>query len=186
MSEEEIKYGLAGVVTDTTAVSKVMPETNSLTYRGYAVQDLSAHCRFEEVAYLMLNGELPTQSQLDAFIAEEKSHRALSADLLSVIARFNKDAHPMDTLRTAVSFFGQEDPTVADSSPEGLYAKAVKMLAAIPTMVAADFRIRKGEQPIAPDASLGFSENFFNMCFGTVPAEEVVKCFDISLTLYAE
>jgi len=186
MSDEDIKYGLAGVVTDTTAVSKVMPETNSLTYRGYAVQDLATQCAFEEVAYLLLKGELPTQGELDAFLAEEKSQRALSEDLLDVIAKFNRNAHPMDTLRTAVSFFGQEDPTVADSSPEGLYAKAVKMLAAIPTMVAADSRLRRGEKPIPPDPSLSFAENFFNMCFGSVPQPEVVKCFDISLTLYAE
>ncbi|MEL6782769.1 MAG: citrate/2-methylcitrate synthase, partial [Pseudomonadota bacterium] len=82
---DEVKYGLAGVMADDTAVSKVVPETNSLTYRGYAVQDLAVNARFEEVAYLIWNKELPTQSQLDAFIAQEKDARGISADVHKVI-----------------------------------------------------------------------------------------------------
>ena len=183
---EDVKYGLAGVLADDTAVSKVMPEINSLTYRGYKVQDLATQCRFEETAYLIWNKELPTQAQLDAFNAAEKAERGLSKELLEVMAKFNKKAHPMDTLRTAVSFLGQEDDTTEDSSPEGLYAKAMRMYAKIPQIVAADFRLRNGKDPIAPSDELGFSENFFQMCFGEVPAPEVIKCFDISMTLYAE
>ena len=186
MADEDVKYGLAGVLADDTAVSKVMPEINSLTYRGYKVQDLATACRFEEVAYLIWNGELPTQSQLDAFNAKEKSERGLSADLLDVMRKFNKRAHPMDTLRTAVSFLGQEDDTTDDSSPNGLMAKAVRMYAKIPEIVAADFRLRNGKEPIATTDDLAFSENFFHMCFGEVPAPEIIKCFDISMTLYAE
>ncbi len=186
MSDSEIKYGLAGVVTDDTAVSKVMPEINSLTYRGYKVQDLASQCRFEEVAYLIWNKELPTQSQLSDFVAREKSERGLSDDLKNVISRFNKQAHPMDTLRTAISFLGQEDKTTEDSSPDGLYDKAIRMYAKIPEMIAADYRHKQGLSAIAPDNGLEFSENFFNMCFGEVPADEVIKCFDISMTLYAE
>jgi len=186
MSDNDIKYGLAGVVTDDTAVSKVMPEINSLTYRGYKVQDLAEACRFEEVAYLIWNKELPNQSQLDDFISLEKSERGLSEDLKSVISKFNKDAHPMDTLRTAVSFLGQEDGSADDSSPEGLYEKSVRMYAKIPEMIALDYRHKLGKAPIAPNKDLNFSENFFNMCFGSVPAPEVIKCFDISMTLYAE
>ncbi len=186
MADTEVKYGLAGVVADDTAVSKVMPEINSLTYRGYKVQDLATACRFEEVAYLIWNGELPTQSQLDAFNAAEKKERGLSGDVLKVMERFNKNAHPMDTLRTAVSFLGQEDDTANDSSPEALYAKSIRMFAKIPEIVAADFRLRNGKAPIRPSKDLAFSENFFHMCFGEVPKPEVVKCFDISMTLYAE
>ncbi len=186
MADEDVKYGLAGVMADDTAVSKVMPEINSLTYRGYKVQDLATACRFEEVAYLIWNGELPSQIQLDAFNAQEKNERGLSADLVGVMRRFNKRAHPMDTLRTAVSFLGQEDNTTDDSSPEALMAKAVRMYAKIPEIVAADFRLRNGKEPIAPTDDLAFSENFFHMCFGEVPAPEIIKCFDISMTLYAE
>ena len=186
MSETEIKPGLAGVVADKTAVSKVMAETNSLTYRGYAVQDLCANARFEEVAYLLLHEDLPTQAELDAFIALEKSERGLSPALVAMMRSFNKAAHPMDTLRTALSFLGQEDGDVDDDAPEALRARAVRMMAKIPQMIAYDYRLKNALEPIEPDASLGFSENFFQMCFGEVPAPETVKCFDISMTLYAE
>lgn len=183
---DEVKYGLAGVMADDTAISKVMPETNSLTYRGYAVQDLAKDCRFEEVAYLMWNGELPTQAQLDELNAKEHGERGLSDDLVEVMKRMNKNAHPMDTLRTAVSFLGQADPTTDDSTPEGLLDKSIRMYAKLPEMVAGNFRLSKGQDLIPADPSLGFSENFFHMCFGEVPAPEIVKCFDISMTLYAE
>lgn len=186
MAEAEVKYGLAGVLADDTAVSKVMPETNSLTYRGYAVQDLAKHCRFEEVAYLIWNGELPSQSKLDEFIAQEKAERGLSDDLITVMRKFPKDAHPMATLRTAVSFLGLEADVEEDHATDKLYERAISMYGKIPQIVATDFRLRNGKEPIAPNMDLGFSENFFHMCFGEVPAPEVVKCFDISMTLYAE
>lgn len=186
MTEADIKYGLAGVVTDDTAVSKVMPETNSLTYRGYAVQDLATQCRFEETAYLIWNGELPTAAQLEEFNAKEKSLRGLSDDLINVMRKFPKGAHPMATLRTAVSFLGLEDSDAAERPTEDIYERSLSLYAKIPQIVAADFRLRNGKEPIAPDPDLGFSENFFHMCFGEVPAPEVVKCFDISMTLYAE
>ena len=186
MTNEEVKYGLAGVLADDTAISKVMPEINSLTYRGYKVQDLATQCRFEEVAYLIWNGKLPTEAQLGAFNEVEKKERGVSDDLLDVMAKFNKKAHPMDTLRTAVSFLDQEDDTTEDSSPEGLMEKSIRMYARIPEIVAADFRLRNGKEPIPPKKDLAFSENFFHMCFGKVPAPEIIKCFDISMTLYAE
>ena len=182
----DIKYGLAGVVTDDTAVSKVMPETNSLTYRGYAVQDLATQCRFEEVAYLIWNGELPNKAQLAEFEQQEKAERGLSDDLLAVMKRFPKQAHPMATLRTAVSFLGLEDCDIKDHATDRLYERSISLFAKIPQIVATDYRLRNGLEPIAPDNSLRFSENFFHMCFGKVPAPEVVKCFDISMTLYAE
>ncbi len=182
----DIKYGLAGVVTDDTAVSKVMPETNSLTYRGYAVQDLATQCRFEEVAYLIWNGELPNKAQLAEFEQQEKAERGLSDDLLAVMKRFPKQAHPMATLRTAVSFLGLEDRDIKDHATDKLYERSISLFAKIPQIVATDYRLRNGLEPIAPDNSLRFSENFFHMCFGKVPAPEVVKCFDISMTLYAE
>ena len=186
MSDADVKYGLAGILADDTAVSKVMPEINSLTYRGYKVQDLATECRFEEVAYLIWHGELPNKAELDTFNAMEKKERGLSDDLLAVMKRFNKKAHPMDTLRTAVSFLGQEDETTDDSSQGGLYEKSVRMFAKIPEIVAADYRLRNGKDLIPSTDDLAFSENFFHMCFGKVPAPEVVKCFDISMTLYAE
>ena len=100
MAEIEIKKGLVGVIADETKVSEVMPDINSLTYRGYAVQDLAEICSFEEVAYLLLNGELPNKSQLNKFEEEERKNREISSNLKKVIQNYPKNAHPMDTTRT--------------------------------------------------------------------------------------
>jgi 2-methylcitrate synthase/citrate synthase II len=182
----DIKKGLVGVYADVSAVSKVMPETNSLTYRGYPVQDLCENASFDETAYLLWNGELPTAAQLAAFRAEEKANRALSPALLRVLAEFPRAAHPMDMIRTAVSFMGMEDPEAADISDAAQRRKAMRLLARIPTAVAASNRISKGLAPIAPDPALPFCENFFHMVFGRVPQPEVIKAFDVSMILYAE
>ncbi|TAL28557.1 MAG: bifunctional 2-methylcitrate synthase/citrate synthase, partial [Alphaproteobacteria bacterium] len=182
----KIAKGLAGVYSDTTKISKVFDETNTLTYYGYPVQELAEHCRFEEVAYLLWHGELPTAEQLKKFEQQERSERQISGQLMTVLKQFRKDAHPMDTLRTAVSFLGVEDPEAADNSKAANLRKSIRMQAKIPTIIAADFRIRKGQQPIAPRSDLTIAENFFHMYFGEVPDPKVVKCFDASLTFYAE
>jgi 2-methylcitrate synthase len=187
MSEKIVApKGLAGVITDETTISKVMPEINSLVYRGYKVQDLAEECSFEEVAYLMTHDDLPNAEQLKAFTEKERNYRDLSEDLLSVIAKFPKGAHPMDTLRTSVSFIGMEDPRIWDDSPETNMDKYISLLAKIPSSIAAAYRSTKGLEYIKPDKNLSMSENFFHMCFGKVPAKEVVKAFDVSLILYAE
>ncbi len=186
MSENEVKKGLVGVYADVTAVSKVMPETNSLTYRGYAVQDLAEHCSFEEVAYLLWHGELPNRRQLAAFERAERAERKLSPRLKRVIGEFPHRAHPMDTIRTAVSFMGLEDPEAANNSEAATRNKALRLLAKIPTAIALDYRNRQGKRAVNPREDLSFAENFFHMCFGKVPAREVVKAFDVSLILYAE
>src|SRR3954447_14290423 len=111
-----IYKGLVGVYADVSSVSKGMPETNSLTYRGYAVQDLAENCTFEEVAYLLWEGELPNAGQLAAFKAETVAEREISPALHRVIREIPHDAHPMDSIRTAVSFMGLEDPETADIS----------------------------------------------------------------------
>jgi 2-methylcitrate synthase/citrate synthase II len=182
----DIRKGLVGVYADVSAVSKVMPETNSLTYRGYPVQDLCENASFDETAYLLWNGELPNAAQLAAFQAEEKANRALTPALLRVLAEFPAAAHPMDMIRTAVSFMGMEDPEAADISDAAQRRKAMRLLAKIPTAVAASNRISKGLAPIAPDPALPFCENVFHMVFGKVPQPEVIKAFDVSMILYAE
>lgn len=186
VSAPQVFKGLVGVHADVTAVSKVMPETNSLTYRGYAVQDLAEQCRFEEVAYLLLNGELPNRKQLNAFTKEERANRKVSKVLIRAIESFPRKAHPMDATRTAVSFLGLEDPEAQDVSEEATRRKAMRLYAKIPTAIAAISRLRKGMRPIQPKPELGFSENIFHMFFGRVPDPEIVKAFDVSMTLYAE
>ncbi|MFB8004017.1 bifunctional 2-methylcitrate synthase/citrate synthase [Nocardia sp. NPDC056000] len=181
-----IYKGLAGVVVDTTAISKVVPETNSLTYRGYAVQDLAANCSFEQVAYLLWYGELPNDTQLAQFLQQERASRRADRSLLSLVTKLPENCHPMDVVRTAISYLGAEDPAEDDNSPKANRAKALRMMAVLPTIVAADHRRRHGLDPIAPHSHLGFAENFLNMCFGKVPAPELVKAFEVSLILYAE
>jgi 2-methylcitrate synthase/citrate synthase II len=186
MAEPQIQKGLAGVTADTTAISNVVLETNSLTYRGYAVQELCADASFEEVAFLMWNGELPNTAEFDAFRAEEAKRREISEDHVAVIRRFPRDAHPMDTLRTAVSYLGTTE-TAWGGEPEAAdRERSLDVFAKIPTMIATDYRFRCGEERIAPSGDLPMVENFFNMCFGEVPAAEVIKAFDTSMILYAE
>ena len=183
---DDIKKGLLGIVVDETTVSQVMPDINSLTYRGYAVQDLCEKCNFEEVAYLVLNGELPKKNQLKKFIKNERSERKLSKQISSDIQKMPKKAHPMDVVRTAVSLMSLEDKDARDSSPAANMRKAIRILAKTPTALSAFFRARKGKKIISPRKNLSFSENFFYMCFGKVPSKEIVKAFDVSLILYAE
>ena len=183
---EDIKKGLLGIVVDETEVSKVMPEINSLTYRGYAAQDLCAKCKFEEVAYLILNGELPNNKQLKNFEKQERKERKLSKTILDDIKRFPRKAHPMDVARTAVSIMGLEDKETKDNSPKANMRKVMRIFAKTPVALAAFYRARKGKKIIPPKSNLSFSENFFHMCFGKVPNKEIVKAFDVSLILYAE
>jgi 2-methylcitrate synthase/citrate synthase II len=186
MAEIEIKKGLVGVIADETKVSEVIPDINSLTYRGYAVQDLADVCTFEEVAYLLLKGELPNKSQLSKFQEDERNNRKISENLKKVIQNYPKRAHPMDTTRTSVSHLGLEDSETSTNTIEANYNKFIKIFAKTPTAIAANFRTRKGLDIIDPKIDLSFSENFFYMCFGTVPNKDVVKAFDVSLILYAE
>ena len=183
---DEIKKGLLGIVVDETEVSKVMPEINSLTYRGYAAQDLCARCDFEEVAYLILNKELPNKKQLKDFKKDLSKEITLSKNLINILKQVPKKSHPMDVARTAVSVMGLEDKETKDNSPKANLRKAVRILAKTPTALAAFYRLRKGKKIIAPKKNLNFSENFFHMCFGKVPNKEIVKAFDVSLILYAE
>jgi len=183
---EDIQKGLLGIIVDETTVSQVMPDINSLTYRGYAVQDLCEKCIFEEVAYLILNKELPNKTQLNKFKKQLETNRNISIYLREVIKHMPKKSHPMDVARTVVSIMGLEDKETNSNSPAANIRKAIRIFAKTPTAIAAFFRSRKGKNVIPPKKKLSFSENFFYMCFGKVPKKEIVKAFDVSLILYAE
>ncbi|AUI59434.1 bifunctional 2-methylcitrate synthase/citrate synthase [Amycolatopsis sp. BJA-103] len=186
MSAPSIHKGLAGVVVDTTEVSMVNPDTNSLTYRGYPVQDLAGKCRFEEVAYLLWHGELPTPEQLAAQNEAERAHRTLPGDLVLTLLSLPETAHPMDTLRTAVSILGAHDPHEDDNGLEANRAKALRLFAALPAVVALTQRRRHGLLPLAPRDDLGYAENFLYLTLGEVPEPVIVRAFETSLILYAE
>ncbi|GAB5080597.1 bifunctional 2-methylcitrate synthase/citrate synthase [Arthrobacter sp. AD-310] len=186
MAEQDIKKGLAGVVVDYTSVSKVNPDTNSLLYRGYPVQELAAKCSFEEVAYLLWNGELPSADQLAEFTARERAGRPLDPVVKTVIDTLPDTAHPMDVCRTAASVLGARHPLAEDSSREANMAKAVDLFAAMPAVVAYDQRRRRGQDVVEPRDDLGYSANFLWMTFGEEQVPEVVEAFNVSMILYAE
>jgi 2-methylcitrate synthase/citrate synthase II len=185
-TSQDIRKGLAGVVVDTTAVSKVDPESNSLLYRGYPVQELAASRSFEDVARLLWHGELPTSEESAAFSALERSHRALAPAVRSVIDLLPLGAHPMDVVRTAVSVLGTLDPEPDGARPEEALERSVRLWAALPGIVAYAQRRRRGEAPIPPRDDLDYCANFLWTTFGDVPDPVVVDAFRVSLILYAE
>ena len=191
MTEQDIRKGLNGVVADYTAVSKVNPETNSLLYRGYPVQELAEKCTFEEVAYLLWNGELPNEEQLEEFRGGCMANRDIDEKLIQIINFMPIDCHPMDVLRTAVSYLGTEDPEKFTPDSDHLRSIGRKLLAKLPTIVATDIRRRQGKEYIAPSKEKGFSENFLWMVFGddekspaNIPSD--IEAFEKTMILYAE
>ncbi len=192
MSDQQIHKGLAGVVADTTAISKVNPETNSLLYRGYPVHELAATQPAEAVAYLLWNGKLPTADQLAELRATERRYRALADDVRAVIELTPLDAHPMDEVRSAVSVLGARDlagtGSVLDASgsPADNLARSIRLFAALPAIVAYGQRRRRGQEPIAPRDDLDYAANFLWMTFGEEFDPVVVDAFNRSMILYAE
>ncbi len=188
----DIKKGLAGVVADETAISKVNPETNSLLYRGYPVQELAATQSFEAVAYLLWNGELPTETELAAFRATERAHRALTPAVKEAIDALPLDAHPMDEVRTAVSVIGAIETAgsgnVLDAvgTPEQNLERSLKLFAALPAIVSYGQRRRRGLEAVESRDDLDYAANFLWLTFGEEAAPVVVDAFNRSMILYAE
>lgn len=188
----DIKKGLAGVTVDETAVSKVNPETNSLLYRGYPVQELAATQSFEAVAFLLWNGQLPDAAQLADLRKTERAHRALTDDVRAAIDLLPTSAHPMDEVRTAVSVIGARETAgisnVMDAvgTPEENLERSIRLWAQLPAVVAYGQRRRRGEELIEPRDDLDYAANFLWMTFGEEADEVVVDAFNRSMILYAE
>jgi len=181
-----IHKGLAGVVADSTAISMVNSETNSLLYRGFSVEDLAREKSFEEVAYLLWNGELPTESELASFRMRERHSRSLPDGIKHIIDSLPEEAHPMDIVRTAVSGLGASDPQWADSRRDANITKAEGLFAVLPSIISYIQRRRRGEEIVEPRDDLDYSGNFLWMSFGAVPDATVVDAFRVSMILYAE
>lgn len=188
----DIKKGLAGVYVDYTAISKVNPETNSLLYRGYPVQELAATQPFEAVAYLLWHGDLPTDEQLAALRATERAHRALAPEVKAAIDLLPTGAHPMDEIRTAVSVIGATETAgitnVLDAvgTPAENLERSVRLFAALPAIVAYGQRRRRGLEPVEPRDDLDYSANLLWLTFGEEPDPVVVDAVNRSMILYAE
>jgi 2-methylcitrate synthase len=176
--------GLRGQVAGKTALSTVGKEGSGLTYRGYDVRELAAHCQFEEVAHLILKGALPTQAQLDAYKAKLKSLRSLPAALKEVLERIPKAAHPMDVLRTGCSFLGNLEPEESFAQQQ---AVADRLLAVFPSLITYWYRYSHDGVRIdveTDDDSIG--AHFLHCLTGRAPSALHAQVMNVSLILYAE
>ncbi len=178
--------GLEGVIAAITSISCIDGEEGILIYRGIPIQVMAKNSTFEETAYFLLFGKLPTRTELDYFIGDLKEHRALSEHEIGCILNFPKDAHPMDALRTAVSIMGLNDPMKGAESRDINLRIGIKIIAKIPSIIAAFDRMRKGKEVIQPDSNLSHAENFLYMLRGEKPDTEDARILDIALILHAD
>src|SRR5436190_23522869 len=175
--------GLEGVIAGETTISTV---EGGLRYRGYPVTELAERCQFDEVAHLLLYGDLPTAKQLAAFQARVAAARRLPPPLKELFAALPKWTPPMDAVRTAVSVLAHFDQDVGDNSPEANLRKAERLYAQTAVAVADQSRIAKGLPPVPARPDLGHAANFLYILRGKEATPEEVRAFDVSLTLYAE
>ena len=176
--------GLEGVIAGESAICTITDE--GLSYRGYRIADLAENTRYEEVAYLLLYGDLPNRQQLDAFTAELNANRALPPALLEVLRRVPPGTAPMDVLRSGVSLLAHWDPEVDDNSHETNVRKATRLLAQVPSLIGARHRLSRGLTPLEGRSDLSFAANLLYQILGKAPGEAETEVFDTSLILYAE
>jgi citrate synthase len=181
----KIHRGLKDVYFDRSPTTFIDGKLGELRLRGYSIHDLAEHSSFEETAYLLLYGELPTAAELKAFEARLRGERRLPDAVFGLIEAI-RTAHPMDVLRTAVSALAAFDPEAQDGSRAAVLSKGVRLTAQVPMIVAAHARLRQGRAPVAPDPQLGHAANFLWMLKGEPPAPQVAKLFDTDFVLHAE
>src|ERR671937_266517 len=176
---------LSGVVVAQTELCSIDAERGILRYRGYDIADLAEHASYEEVSYLLLEGELPTSEELAGF-EEELAERELPRPVQAVIDGNAKDASPMEMLRTAVSQLSFYDPAEAAIDAENERRKAAQLIAQLPMIVARHHRLRSDEAPVPPDPSLGYAENFLTMLRAEAPTADKARAFEVAMILHAE
>ena len=184
-NEPRIYRGLKDVYFERSPTTFIDGKAGELRYRGYSIHDLAEHSTFEETAYLLLYGELPTRSELAKFDEDLKAARQLPPAVLDIISAV-KDAHPMDVLRTAVSALAAFDPETTDNSREATLRKGIRLSSQVPMIVAAHEQIRNGRAPIAPDPQLSHAANFLWMLKGEKPSQDAARLLDTDLVLHAE
>ncbi len=181
----KIHRGLKGVYFDRSPCTFIDGRAGELRYRGYSIHDLAENSSFEETAWLLLYGELPTAQELASFDAQLKAARQLPRPVLEIV-RAVKNAHPMDVLRTAVSALSAFDPDTDDNSRDAVLRKAVRLTAQVPMIVAAHSRIRAGQEPVAADQTLSHGGNLLWMLRGEKPSRDATSLIDRDLVLHAE
>jgi citrate synthase len=184
----EFKAGLEDVVVSTSEICFIDGREGRLLYRGYDVNDLVEHSSFEEVAYLLWHGALPSRKELEAHTKAlaATATRRLPAKLVDMLRQLPRKTTPMEVLRTGVSALSAFDPDAADNSREASVRKALRVTAQMPTLVAAWERIRRGRPLVAPNPRLSLAANFLTMLTGKAPSPLATKTFDIALTLHAD
>lgn len=178
--------GLEGVVATSSSICFIDGEIGRLVFRGYEIGDLVENCTFEETAYLLWSGNLPTKAQLAELTQQLRSQATLPAHVLKILEALPRNTQPMDALRTACSALSADDVDLTSNTPEANYRKAVRMTAQFPTIVAAFHRLRSGQKPVEPDPSLSIAGNFLYMVTGKKPHDTVVRAMDAALVVHAE
>ncbi len=184
-NQPEVHRGLKDLCFDRSPTTLIDGRAGELRYRGYSIHDLAARSSFEETAYLLLHGELPTRAELDAFDGALKEARRLP-DAIHDIIRAVRDAHPMDVLRTAVSALSAYDPETRDNSLDATRRKGIRLTSQVPMIVAAHHHLRYGREPVAARADLGHAANFLHMLKGEPPSEDAASLMDTDMVLHAE
>lgn len=183
MNELIYRPGLEGIIAGETSISTI---AGGLSYRGYSIEDLAEHARFEEVAYLILYGELPNSIQLTGFQDRLIEAAQVPSEIVDVLRRVPTDVSMMDVMRTGASLLGHWDPDTGDNSREANLRKSERLLAQLPIIMAARHRILQGEEPIPTDQQYSLAANLLWMLHGVPPEASHVKAMDVSLILYAE
>lgn len=178
--------GLRGVIAAQSKIGDVDGEKGVLIYEGYNIHDLAENSTFEEVIYLLWNGQLPTASELAGLTDKIRANYSPAPEVITMMKQFPKDAQPMDVLRTAVSSLDFYDADGHGTDREAAMDAAVKMTAQIGSLVAAWERIRNGKDVVAPDTSLNIAENFLYMLRGEKAPADEARMFDIALILHAD
>src|SRR5712692_9240220 len=178
--------GLEGVVATESRLCYIDGDAGILSYQGYRIETLAHHAKFEEVVFLLWNGRLPKQAELDELKAALVAQRALPAPVEAFLAGVPKGASPMHVLRTAVSMLALYDPSPSDVTLEAASEKAVKLMAQTATIVTSFHRLRSGQSVVTGDPKLDFAANFLYTLTGKRPDEVMERAFDIALTLHAE
>ncbi len=181
-----IDTGLRGVTVASTRISHVDGKRGRLIYRGYLVKDLAENATYEEIVHLLLHERMPNPAELGQLKRNLAAERALPHDLIKAMQRCPRTALPMDILQAGVSLLAQHDAEAADPSREASLRKALRLIARLPTLVAAWDCIRNGRKPVAPRADLSQAANFLYMLSGIMPQDEEARFFDVALVLHAE
>jgi len=177
--------GLAGVVAGETEICWVDPNAG-LMYRGYDIHGMAEQASFEEVAYLLLNGELPDFEQLGRFQREIASQRELPAPVVKMLRLLPKGTHPMDMVRTGVSMLAPFDPELNDHSHDANIRKAIRLIARLSTLITDGWRISQGEEPLPEKMDLTHAGNFFYKLRGEIPETWEIRMLDTIFILYAD